>query len=123
MRIEHDGPRGYYVIGNGLNSTAAEFTEAAAVAARDVRGEYLGPTKVLGDAKATILPKSPIKAPSRSRLEPKSIGLRPTRTCRGIATGVTATCMLTRRLRRHDHAWIRAERPGTGHSWTGRISS
>jgi nucleoside-diphosphate-sugar epimerase len=31
--LEHDSARGYYVIGNGTNSTAAELTEAAAVAA------------------------------------------------------------------------------------------
>jgi len=31
--VEHDSARGYYVIGNGVNSTVAELTEAAAVAA------------------------------------------------------------------------------------------
>jgi nucleoside-diphosphate-sugar epimerase len=31
--LEHDTARGYYVIGNGLNQTVAELTEAAAVAA------------------------------------------------------------------------------------------
>jgi nucleoside-diphosphate-sugar epimerase len=31
--LEHDAARGYYVIGNGLNPTVAELTEAAAVAA------------------------------------------------------------------------------------------
>jgi nucleoside-diphosphate-sugar epimerase len=31
--LEHDSARGYYVIGNGANSTVAELTEAAAVAA------------------------------------------------------------------------------------------
>ena len=31
--LEHDTARGYYVIGNGANSTVAELTEAAAVAA------------------------------------------------------------------------------------------
>jgi nucleoside-diphosphate-sugar epimerase len=31
--LEHDTARGYYVIGNGANSTIAELTEAAAVAA------------------------------------------------------------------------------------------
>jgi nucleoside-diphosphate-sugar epimerase len=31
--LEHDTARGYYVIGNGLNPTVAELTEAAAVAA------------------------------------------------------------------------------------------
>ena len=31
--LESDSARGYYVIGNGLNSTVAELTEAAAVAA------------------------------------------------------------------------------------------
>jgi nucleoside-diphosphate-sugar epimerase len=30
--LEHDAARGYYVIGNGLNPTVAELTEAAAVA-------------------------------------------------------------------------------------------
>ena len=30
--LEHDTARGYYVIGNGLNQTVAELTEAAAVA-------------------------------------------------------------------------------------------
>jgi nucleoside-diphosphate-sugar epimerase len=32
--LEHDTARGYYVIGNGLNPTVAELTEAAAAAAR-----------------------------------------------------------------------------------------
>jgi nucleoside-diphosphate-sugar epimerase len=31
--LEHDSARGYYVVGNGSNSTVAELTEAAAVAA------------------------------------------------------------------------------------------
>ncbi len=31
--VEHDSARGYYVIGDGVNSTVAELTEAAAVAA------------------------------------------------------------------------------------------
>ena len=31
--LEHDSARGYYVIGDGVNSTVAELTEAAAVAA------------------------------------------------------------------------------------------
>jgi nucleoside-diphosphate-sugar epimerase len=31
--LESDSARGYYVVGNGLNSTVAELTEAAAVAA------------------------------------------------------------------------------------------
>jgi nucleoside-diphosphate-sugar epimerase len=31
--LEHDSARGYYLIGNGLDSTVAELTEAAAVAA------------------------------------------------------------------------------------------
>jgi nucleoside-diphosphate-sugar epimerase len=31
--LEHDAAHGYYVIGNGLNPTVAELTEAAAVAA------------------------------------------------------------------------------------------
>jgi nucleoside-diphosphate-sugar epimerase len=31
--LEHDTARGYYVIGNGLNPTVAELTEAAAIAA------------------------------------------------------------------------------------------
>jgi nucleoside-diphosphate-sugar epimerase len=31
--VEHDPARGYYVIGDGVNSTVAELTEAAAVAA------------------------------------------------------------------------------------------
>ena len=30
--LEHDSARGHYVIGNGLNGTVAELTEAAAVA-------------------------------------------------------------------------------------------
>ena len=30
--LEHDSARGYYVIGNGVNSAVAELTEAAAVA-------------------------------------------------------------------------------------------
>jgi nucleoside-diphosphate-sugar epimerase len=30
--LEHDAARGYYVIGNGLNPTVAELTEAAAIA-------------------------------------------------------------------------------------------
>jgi nucleoside-diphosphate-sugar epimerase len=31
--LEDESAQGYYVLGNGLNSTAAEITEAAAVAA------------------------------------------------------------------------------------------
>jgi len=31
--LEDDAARGYYVIGNGLNSSVAELTEAAAIAA------------------------------------------------------------------------------------------
>ncbi|HXA75344.1 MAG TPA: hypothetical protein VNV83_13970, partial [Acidimicrobiales bacterium] len=31
--LENESAHGYYVLGNGLNSTAAEITEAAAVAA------------------------------------------------------------------------------------------
>jgi nucleoside-diphosphate-sugar epimerase len=31
--LEHDTARGYYVIGNGANSTVAELTEAATIAA------------------------------------------------------------------------------------------
>ena len=30
--LEHDAPRGYYVVGDGLNPTVAELTEAAAIA-------------------------------------------------------------------------------------------
>ncbi len=30
--LEHDGPGGYYVVGDGLNPTVAELTEAAAIA-------------------------------------------------------------------------------------------
>jgi hypothetical protein len=31
--VEHDSARGYYVIGDGVNSTVAELSEAAAAAA------------------------------------------------------------------------------------------
>jgi nucleoside-diphosphate-sugar epimerase len=72
--LEHDTARGYYVIGNGLNPTVAELTEAAAVAvgapgavpgsdeeARKRQGDYL--------AEALLLDQGTIAAKARTELD------------------------------------------------------
>jgi len=45
--LEHDTARGYYVVGNGLNPTVAELTEAA-LSQPELR-EPFRPTKRLGN--------------------------------------------------------------------------
>jgi nucleoside-diphosphate-sugar epimerase len=72
--LEHDAARGYYVIGNGLNQTVAELTEAAAVAAgasgaipgseEDARGR-------LGDyfAEVLLLDQGTTAAKARTELD------------------------------------------------------
>jgi len=75
--LEHDSARGYYVIGDGLNPTAAELTEAAAVAAGApgaVPGSDDEARARLGDyfAAVLLLDQGTVaaKAPSRARLAP-----------------------------------------------------
>jgi nucleoside-diphosphate-sugar epimerase len=56
--LEDDTARGYYVIGNGLNPTVAELTEAAAMAAGApgaVPGSAVAARKRLGDYFAEVL--------------------------------------------------------------------
>ena len=87
--LEHDTARGYYVIGNGLNPTVAELTEAAAAAARALGavpgseeeartrlGEYLAEVLLLDQGTTRPWPAN-------------SNGLRPTRLVEDSATGVT----------------------------------
>jgi nucleoside-diphosphate-sugar epimerase len=72
--LEHDTARGYYVIGNGLNPTVAELTEAAAIAAgalgavpgsdeeaRERLGEYF--------AEVLLLDQGTIAAKARAELD------------------------------------------------------
>jgi nucleoside-diphosphate-sugar epimerase len=77
--LENDAARGYYVIGNGVNSTVTELTEAAAVAvgaqgavpgsADEARGR-------LGDYLAEVLLLDQGTAAARARAE---LGWQPTR--------------------------------------------
>ena len=72
--LEHDTARGYYVIGNGLNPTVAELTEAAAVAAGApgaVPGSDEEARKRLGDylAEALLLDQGTIAAKARTELD------------------------------------------------------
>jgi nucleoside-diphosphate-sugar epimerase len=84
--LEHDTARGYYVIGNGLNPTVAELTEAAAIAggapgavpgsdeeARERLGEYF--------AEVLLLDQGTIAAQGSSRARLVSVSPR---TCRGV---------------------------------------
>ena len=72
--LEHDTARGYYVIGNGLNPTVAELTEAAAVAA-GAPGAVLGSDeearKRLGEyfAEVLLLDQGTIAAKARAELD------------------------------------------------------
>ena len=78
--LEDDSARGHYVVGDGLNPTVAELTEAAAVAA-GAPGRSRAPTRRHGRAWATTSPKCScsIRGPTRPGLEPNSIGVRPIR--------------------------------------------
>jgi nucleoside-diphosphate-sugar epimerase len=72
--LEHDAARGYYVIGNGLNPTVAEITEAAAVAAGApgaVPGSDEEARNRLGDyfAEVLLLDQGTIAARARAELD------------------------------------------------------
>jgi hypothetical protein len=72
--LEHDAARGYYVIGNGLNPTVAELTEAAAVAVgapAAVPGSDEEARKRLGDyfAEVLLLDQGTIAAKARTELD------------------------------------------------------
>ena len=72
--LEHDAARGYYVIGNGLNPTVAELTEAAAVAVGApgaVPGSDEEARKRLGDyfAEVLLLDQGTIAAKARTELD------------------------------------------------------
>jgi nucleoside-diphosphate-sugar epimerase len=72
--VEHDAARGYYVIGDGLNSTVAELTEAAAVAAGApgaVSGSEEEARARLGDyfAEVLLLDQGTIAAKARTELD------------------------------------------------------
>jgi nucleoside-diphosphate-sugar epimerase len=72
--LEHDTARGYYVIGNGLNPTVAELTEAAAVAAGApgaVPGSDEEARKRLGEyfAEVLLLDQGTIAANARAELD------------------------------------------------------
>ena len=77
--LERDSARGYYVIGNGLNPTVAELTEAAAVAAGApgaVPGSDEEARARIGDYFAEVLLLDQGTAASRARSE---LGWSPTR--------------------------------------------
>jgi nucleoside-diphosphate-sugar epimerase len=72
--LEHDTARGYYVIGNGLNPTVAELTEAAAVAAGApgaVPGSEEEAKQRLGDyfAELLLLDQGTTAAKARTELD------------------------------------------------------
>jgi len=72
--LENDSARGYYVIGNGANSTVAELTEAAAVAVGApgaVAGSDEEARTRLGDyfAEVLLLDQSPTAAKARTELD------------------------------------------------------
>jgi len=72
--FEDDSARGYYVVGDGLNSTVTELTEAAAVAAGApgaVPGSDEEARKRLGDyfAEVLLLDQSTIAAKARTELD------------------------------------------------------
>ncbi len=70
--LEHDTARGYYVVSNGLNSTVAELTEAAAVAAGApgaVPGSSQEARNRLGDYFAEVLLLDQGTIPTRARAE------------------------------------------------------
>jgi nucleoside-diphosphate-sugar epimerase len=77
--LESDSAQGYYVIGNGLNSTVAELTEAAAVAtgaSGAVPGSDAEARARLGDYFAEVLLLDQGTAATRARSE---LGWLPTR--------------------------------------------
>ena len=72
--LEHDSARGYYLIGNAVNSTVAELTEAAAVAAGApgaVPGSDDEARARLGDyfAELLLLDQSTVAAKARTELD------------------------------------------------------
>jgi nucleoside-diphosphate-sugar epimerase len=72
--LEHDTARGYYVVSNGLNSTVAELTEAAAVAAGApgaVPGSNQEARNRLGDyfAEVLLLDQGTTAAKARTELD------------------------------------------------------
>jgi nucleoside-diphosphate-sugar epimerase len=77
--LENDAARGYYVIGNGLNNTLAELTEAAAVAVGApgaVPGSDAEARTRLGDYFAEVLLLDQAVTATRARTE---LGWQPTR--------------------------------------------
>jgi nucleoside-diphosphate-sugar epimerase len=77
--LESDSARGYYVVGNGLNPTVADLTEAAAVAAGApgaVSGSEEEARARLGDNFAEVLLLDQATAATRARSE---LGWLPTR--------------------------------------------
>ena len=90
--LEEDSARGRYVIGNRVNPTVAELTEAAAVAV-GAPGAVPDPMMRPGRASATISPKSccSTSAPPRPGPGPNSAGIHPIHHLpASSATGVTA---------------------------------
>jgi len=80
--LEHDAARGYYVVGDGLNPTVAELTEAAAVAAGApgaVPGSDEEARQRLGDyfAEVLLLDQGTTAAKARTELDwsPSQAGL------------------------------------------------
>lgn len=70
--LESDSAKGYYVVGNGLNSTVAELTEAAAVAAKAagaVPGSDEEARARLGDYFAEVLLLDQSSAATKARSE------------------------------------------------------
>ena len=90
--LEDDSASGRYVVGNGLDSTLAELTEAAAVAA-GAAGAVPGSDDEARARLGTTSRKSycKIRAPTRPELEPSSVGPHPIRDLStSSARGVTA---------------------------------
>jgi nucleoside-diphosphate-sugar epimerase len=77
--LENDAARGYYVVGDGVNSTVAELTEAAAVAVGApgaVPGSADEARARLGDSFAEVLLGDEATTAARARAE---LGWQPTR--------------------------------------------
>jgi nucleoside-diphosphate-sugar epimerase len=77
--LENDAARGYYVVGDGVNPTVAELTEAAAVAVGApgaVPGSADEARARLGDSFAEVLLGDEATAAAKARAE---LGWRPTR--------------------------------------------
>ncbi len=91
--LEDDSARGYYVVGDGSNSTVAELTEAAAVAAGApgaVPGSDDEARARLGGYFADLLLLD--QAPTRPGHDASSVGIRPVRgLSTSSATGATAS--------------------------------